>query len=96
MNDSQAVSLIPAAYYADLCCERGRYYLNEFFGDPSWAGSDATGTRLSREAAAQRVYERARQAWGQGVSSPLLYISFPFVCFTATTLTAFFTRFTPI
>ena len=39
MDDSQAVSLIPAAYYADLCCERGRYYLNEFFGDPSWAGS---------------------------------------------------------
>ncbi|KAL1731954.1 ribonuclease H-like domain-containing protein [Schizophyllum commune] len=64
---TKAVSLIPAAYYADLCCERGRYYLNEFFGDPSWAGSDATGTRLSREAAAQRVYERARQAWGQGV-----------------------------
>ena len=26
------------------------------------------------EAAAQRVYERARQAWGQGVSLPLLYI----------------------
>ena len=75
MDDSQAVSLIPAAYYADLCCERGRYYLNEFFGDPSWAGSDATGTRLSREAAAQRVYERARQAWGQGVSASGLVIS---------------------
>ncbi|KAL1743810.1 ribonuclease H-like domain-containing protein [Schizophyllum fasciatum] len=64
---TKAVSLIPAAYYADLCCERGRFYLNEFFGDPSWAGSEATGTRLSREAAAQRVYERARQSWGQGI-----------------------------
>lgn len=64
---TKAVSLIPAAYYADLCCERGRFYLNEFFGDPSRAGSESAGTRLSREEAAQRVYQRARQAWGQGV-----------------------------
>ncbi|KAJ7902889.1 Piwi domain-containing protein, partial [Mycena olivaceomarginata] len=30
---TKAVSLIPAAYYADLACERGRYYLNDFMVD---------------------------------------------------------------
>ncbi|KAH7885084.1 Piwi domain-containing protein [Phlebopus sp. FC_14] len=27
---TKAVSLMPPAYYADLACERGRYYLNDF------------------------------------------------------------------
>ncbi|KAJ7915685.1 argonaute-like protein [Mycena leptocephala] len=36
---TKAVSLIPAAYYADLACERGRYYLNEFMVDDKTTNS---------------------------------------------------------
>ncbi|KAJ7186894.1 argonaute-like protein [Mycena filopes] len=63
---TKAVSLIPAAYYADLACERGRYYLNEFMVDDSRASSSGRGG-FDREADKARVFEGARTAWGEGV-----------------------------
>ncbi|KAK0187297.1 argonaute-like protein [Armillaria mellea] len=49
---TKAVSLIPAAYYADLACERGRCYINDFMFDDA---STVTGSLT------------ARKAWGQGL-----------------------------
>ncbi|KAJ7152962.1 argonaute-like protein [Mycena filopes] len=63
---TKAVSLIPAAYYADLACERGRYYLNEFMVDDSRASSSGRGG-FDREADKARVFEGARTAWGEGI-----------------------------
>ncbi|KAG6900095.1 hypothetical protein C0993_002943 [Termitomyces sp. T159_Od127] len=62
---TKAVSLIPPAYYADLACERGRCYLNDFLVD------DRTSTsgrgRYDREEERNRVFQAAREAWGEGV-----------------------------
>ncbi|KAJ7235089.1 ribonuclease H-like domain-containing protein [Mycena haematopus] len=62
---TKAVSLIPAAYYADLACERGRYYLNEFMVDDK-ASSSGKG-RFDREEEKARVFNAARQSWGEGI-----------------------------
>ncbi len=59
------MSLIPAAYYADLACERGRCYINDFLLDDA---STVTGS-LSRDEEAAKVFEAARKAWGQGVNT---------------------------
>jgi hypothetical protein len=61
---TRAVSLIPAAYYADLACERGRCYLNDFLVD---SGSSVGGSR-DRDQERNRVYEAAKNHWGEGVS----------------------------
>ena len=65
---TKAVSLIPAAYYADLACERGRCYLNDYFvdDDKSSAGSSIKGDRKEKEA---KVFDAAKRAWGEGVSA---------------------------
>ncbi|KAK0452966.1 argonaute-like protein [Desarmillaria tabescens] len=60
---TKAVSLIPAAYYADLACERGRCYLNDFLTDDA---STVSGS-LSRDEEAARVFDAARKAWGNGL-----------------------------
>ncbi|SJL06473.1 uncharacterized protein ARMOST_09812 [Armillaria ostoyae] len=60
---TKAVSLIPAAYYADLACERGRCYINDFLLDDA---STVTGS-LSRDEEAAKVFEAAGKAWGQGL-----------------------------
>ncbi|KAF9267138.1 argonaute-like protein [Marasmius fiardii PR-910] len=63
---TRSVSLVPPAYYADLACERGRCYLNDFLvGESSERGSSSG--RSDKEAEKQRVFEAARQAWGRGV-----------------------------
>ncbi|KAM6499862.1 argonaute-like protein [Amanita muscaria] len=65
---TRSVSLIPPAYYADLACERGRCYLNEFLNaeDQVTATSFKSGkSDLERER--QRVYQEAKVYWGQGV-----------------------------
>jgi eukaryotic translation initiation factor 2C len=64
---TKAVSLVPAAYYADLACERGRCYLNDYFVDDkcSTAGSSTNGERKEKEA---KVFDAAKRAWGEGVS----------------------------
>jgi hypothetical protein len=58
---TRAVSLIPAAYYADLACERGRCYLNDFLVD---SGSSVGGSRGDRDQERNRVYEAAKNHWG--------------------------------
>lgn len=61
---TKAVSLIPPAYYADLACERGRCYLNDFLVD------DKTSTgrgKYDRDEEKKRVFHAAREAWGQGL-----------------------------
>ncbi|KAJ7021433.1 argonaute-like protein [Mycena alexandri] len=62
---TKAVSLIPAAYYADLACERGRYYLNEFMVDDR-ASSSGRGS-VDRETEKAHVFNAARTAWGEGI-----------------------------
>jgi len=65
---TKAVSLIPPAYYADLACERGRCYLNDFLVDDktSTAGG-SRAAKLDREDEKRRVFHAAREAWGQGL-----------------------------
>lgn len=75
---TRAVSLIPPAYYADLACERGRCYLNDFLVDDtkSTSGGSATGsTRGDRKAEDLKVFQGAKDAWGEGVSVALQFIS---------------------
>ena len=62
---TKAVSLIPAAYYADLACERGRCYLNDFLVDDK---TSTTGTKGDRKDEETRVFAAAKGAWGEGVS----------------------------
>ncbi|KAK7039451.1 protein argonaute 1B [Favolaschia claudopus] len=66
---TKAVSLIPAAYYADLACERGRYYLNDFMVDDK-ATTSGRG-KSDRQEERDRVFNAARQAWGQGIHPDL-------------------------
>ncbi|KAF8970422.1 argonaute-like protein [Flammula alnicola] len=67
---TKAVSLIPAAYYADLACERGRCYLNEFLVDDKSSTAGGRG-RLSKEEEAKQVFEAAKKAWGEGLHPEL-------------------------
>ncbi|KAJ4490632.1 argonaute-like protein [Lentinula aciculospora] len=62
---TRAVSLMPAAYYADLACERGRCYLNDFLVDDKT--STAGGGRGDKQAEAQRTFEAAKRSWGRGL-----------------------------
>lgn len=70
---TKAVSLVPAAYYADLACERGRYYLNDFLNadDKSSTIVSKGGSKASKEEAERKVYNDAVKAWGQGVHQEL-------------------------
>jgi eukaryotic translation initiation factor 2C len=63
---TKAVSLVPAAYYADLACERGRCYLNDFLVDDKTSGAGSGKADKDEEKA--RVFNAARDAWGEGVS----------------------------
>ncbi|KAG6810227.1 hypothetical protein H0H92_012816 [Tricholoma furcatifolium] len=65
---TKAVSLIPAAYYADLACERARYYLNDFFVDDK---SSHSGRVHDREEERKKVFNAARESWGQGLHSDM-------------------------
>ncbi|KAJ7915348.1 argonaute-like protein [Mycena leptocephala] len=62
---TKAVSLVPAAYYADLACERGRYYLNDFMVDDKTTSSGRG--HLDREEEKARVFDAAKAAWGEGI-----------------------------
>lgn len=78
---TKAVSLIPAAYYADLACERGRCYLNEFLqselADTTTVDEEPQGGKTGarpawdkkREKAEReaKVYKDAKAAWGMGL-----------------------------
>lgn len=71
---TKAVSLVPAAYYADLACERGRCYLNDFLVDDK---STVTGGKglVDKEEEKNRVFEAASAHWGQGVSHLSFFFS---------------------
>ncbi|KZT18189.1 Piwi-domain-containing protein [Neolentinus lepideus HHB14362 ss-1] len=64
---TKAVSLIPPAYYADLACERGRFYINEFLNLGDDRASSTGGTRQDRDEARRRAFDDARRAWGEGL-----------------------------
>ncbi|CDO74313.1 hypothetical protein BN946_scf184800.g2 [Trametes cinnabarina] len=70
---TKAVSLVPAAYYADIACERGRDYLNVLMNmaDDRSSVSGGPRTPADREAEKQRVYDDAVKRWGKGVHADL-------------------------
>lgn len=68
---TKAVSLIPPAYYADLACERGRLYLNDFLNlgaeKGSVAGSVSSKGKKGREEQKKEIYDACFRAWGNGI-----------------------------
>ncbi|KAG2034653.1 Piwi domain-containing protein [Suillus americanus] len=74
---TKAVSLVPAAYYADLACERGRCYLNDFLSaDDKVSSSVVSGKgrgkgKADKEEEKLRVFAEAKKAWGEGVHPDL-------------------------
>lgn len=77
---TKAVSLVPPAYYADIVCERARYWIHDFLSanvkddEASSSASASTGAgpgpgrkKLSREEAENRVFAAAERAWGNGL-----------------------------
>lgn len=73
---TKAVSLVPAAYYADIACERGRSYLNVLLNTApddrsSVAGGARSASSADREAEKERVHQNALKTWGNGVHDDL-------------------------
>jgi hypothetical protein len=70
---TKAVSLIPAAYYADQACERGRYYINDFLSaeDNSTSASSKSSKKEDREEEKKRVKQAAEKMWGEGLHDSL-------------------------
>ncbi|PIL23418.1 Argonaute [Ganoderma sinense ZZ0214-1] len=62
---TKAVSLVPAAYYADIACERGREHLNVLMNLGN--GSPQSRSAVDRE----KTYQTASKMWGQGVHKDL-------------------------
>ena len=67
---TKAVSLIPAAYYADQACERGRYYINDFLASED-RSTTTGGGRREKEEEEKRVYDAAAKMWGSGLNEAL-------------------------
>lgn len=65
---TRSVSLIPPAYYADIACERGRCYLNDFLNADDKASTSVRSGKSDLELEKQRVFEDAKRHWGRGVS----------------------------
>jgi eukaryotic translation initiation factor 2C len=65
---TRSVSLIPPAYYADIACERGRCYLNDFLNADDKATTSVRSGESDLERERQRVFEEATKHWGNGVS----------------------------
>ncbi|KAF7361430.1 Argonaute-like protein [Mycena sanguinolenta] len=61
---AKAGSLISATYYAGLACERGEYYLNDFMIDEK---ASSSGKGKSDREERTRVFNAARESWGQGI-----------------------------
>lgn len=69
---TKAVSLVPAAYYADLACERARFYLNALLNLSEAQSSAGRGSgRRTEEEEKERVYQEAMKLWGNGVHPDL-------------------------
>jgi len=70
---TKAVSLVPAAYYSDLACERGRAYINDLlnaFDDKTSSAGTGKG-KPNKEEEAERVFRAAEAAWGEGLHMDL-------------------------
>jgi len=76
---TKAVSLVPPAYYADLACERARFYLNALMNSPAVQSATRGGQgqgkgkgkeRLSDEDK-ERIFQEAKTTWGSGVHPDL-------------------------
>ncbi|KAG0701847.1 Piwi domain-containing protein [Suillus ampliporus] len=65
---TKAVSLVPAAYYADLACRRGRCYLNDFLNADDNVSSTGKVDSWEEE---MDVFEATKRAWGEGVHPDL-------------------------
>jgi eukaryotic translation initiation factor 2C len=79
---TKAVSLIPAAYYADVACEQARFWIHGFLnqaheGSTASGGESASGAgasdRMRRKGDEQRdgVYRAAERMWGAGLHENL-------------------------
>ncbi|CCL98880.1 uncharacterized protein FIBRA_00887 [Fibroporia radiculosa] len=76
---TKAVSLVPAAYYADLACYRARDYLSVLMnsGDASGKGKEKLKEKAKRgnvnafEEEKTRVFNKAKELWGDGVHADL-------------------------
>ena len=68
---TKAVSLVPPALYADILCERARYWIHELLAEGnSGVTSPITSPSLSpsrHKTAEDRVFEAAQHAWGDGL-----------------------------
>lgn len=64
---TRSVSLIPPAYYADIACERGRCYLNDFLNVDDKATTSVRSGKSDEEQERQRVFEDAKNHWRSGV-----------------------------
>ena len=77
MRATKAVSLVPAAYYADLACERGRSYIDVLLRstatDDRSSATGRSGPRTPEERAAEkeRVFQHAQKLWKDGVQDDL-------------------------
>ena len=58
---TKAVSLAPAAYYADVACERGRSYLNVLLNSGDDRSSVAGRSTEDKEAEKEQVYQRSER-----------------------------------
>ncbi|KAJ3475945.1 hypothetical protein NLI96_g11497 [Meripilus lineatus] len=67
---TKAVSLVPPAYYADLACERSRYYLNHLLNLSDNKSTTTTATRGSQEER-EEVFKEAAKWWGNGIHEDL-------------------------
>ena len=75
---TKAVSLVPAAYYADLACERGRCYINDFLvadDKTSTAGASVSGKvrrkKIDKDEEEERIFNAAKEMWGEGLHHDL-------------------------
>lgn len=68
---TKAVSLVPAAYYADLACERARCYINKLFVAGGDDKASSAGGRSNPEAEKERVFKEAERLWGNGIHPAL-------------------------
>ncbi|KAJ3482337.1 hypothetical protein NLI96_g7053 [Meripilus lineatus] len=67
---TKAVSLVPPAYYADLACERARYYLNHLLNLSDNRSTTSNVTHGSQEER-DKVFLEATRLWGNGVHRDL-------------------------
>jgi eukaryotic translation initiation factor 2C len=76
---TKAVSLVPPAYYADIACERARYWIHDFLlanakdddDASSGTGKGAGRKKPTPEEAENRVFAAAERAWGSGLHANL-------------------------